>query len=117
MGKANKAQRVVKCVFAILLLGGALAGCDARKPPADSKPSAAAANPAQDITGYAARRAGCNHWGGEEGTDAARRAEINRAMTALKCDRIDQDEAGLLKRYSDQPQQLQHIRAAHDKLL
>jgi len=99
-----------------MALGVALAGCDDGKPAAPpAKP--AADTSARDIAEYAARRAGCNHWGGEEGTDAARRAEINRNMAALRCGQIDQDEAALLQRYGGQPQQLQQIRAAHDKLL
>jgi hypothetical protein len=98
----------------ILALGVLLAACD------DGKPAAPAAGPAADgkaIADYAARRAGCNHWGGEEGYDAARRAEIAKAAAALRCDRIDTDEAALLKRYSTQPERLQQIRAAKDKLL
>jgi len=99
-----------------MALGVALAGCDDGKPAAPpAKP--AADTSARDIAEYAARRAGCNHWGGEDGTDAARRAEINRNMAALRCGQIDQDEAALLQRYGGQPQQLQQIRAAHDKLL
>ena len=101
-----------------MALGLALAGCDDGKPAAPpAKPAGAAAKSFADITAYAARRAGCNHWGGEEGTDAARRAEINRNMAALRCGQIDQDEAALLKRYSGNPQTLQQIRAAHDRLL
>lgn len=101
----------------IVALGVALAGCDGKPAAPPAKPAASAAKPSSDIADYAARRAGCNHWGGEEGTDAARRAEINRAMAALKCGQIDQDEAALLQRYGGQPQQLQQIRAAHDRLL
>jgi len=100
----------------VMALGLALAGCDDGKPAAPA-PKPVADTSARDLTDYAARRAGCNHWGGEEGTDAARRAEINRNMAALKCGQIDQDEAALLKRYSSNPQTLQQIRAAHDKLL
>ena len=113
MGKPNS-SRQLRHAFAVLLVCGALTGCDEHKAAAPAKASATALS---DIAGYAARRAGCNHWGGEEGTDAARRTEINRAMTALKCGQIDQDEAALLHRYSGQPQMLQQIRAAHDKLL
>ena len=98
-----------------MAFGLALAGCDDGKPAAPPKP--AAGTPGKDIAEYAARRAGCNHWGGEEGTDAARRDEINRHMAALKCGQIDQDEAALLHQYGGQPQQLQQIRAAHDRLL
>ena len=114
MGKADGPIQRVQRVAVLTLLCVVLAGCDDRKPQAQAKP---AAKPSQDIADYAARRAGCNHWGGEEGMDAARRTQINNAMTGLKCGQIDQDEAGLLHRYSGQPQLQQQIRDAHDKLL
>lgn len=110
MGKAGR-------LIFVVALGVALTGCDGKPAAPPTKPAAQAAKPLVDISAYATRRAGCNHWSGEDGTDATRRAEINRAMAALKCDQIDQDEAALLQQYSGQPQQLQQIRTAHDKLL
>jgi len=39
----------------------------------------------------------CEHWGGEEPYDAARRAEINKAVKELRCGALDRDEKRLLK--------------------
>jgi hypothetical protein len=86
------------------LLCGLLAACSEGEPPAD-------------VAGYVMRRAGCNHWAGEEGYDAARRAQINREEAALRCSQMDQEEAALMKRYGDRPQILRQIRAAKAALL
>jgi len=34
------------------------------------------------------RRAGCNHWGGEEAYDAERAQQIAQAIRGLRCDRL-----------------------------
>jgi hypothetical protein len=91
-------------LFLLALLCGALAACSEANPPAD-------------VAGYVMRRAGCNHWAGEEGYDAARRAEINREEAALRCSQIDGDEAALTKRYGGRPQILRQIRAARQAML
>ncbi len=70
-----------------------------------------------DITRYATRRAGCNHWAGEEGYDKARQADINRNIASLKCEALDSDEKRLTHRYRHSPKNLRRIRAAHDALL
>jgi hypothetical protein len=70
-----------------------------------------------DIAAYVERRKGCNHFGGEEGYDKARREEINRAVSKLNCNAIDGDEKALLRRYRHAPPQLQQIHAAKDALL
>ena len=49
------------------------------------------------------RKAECEHWAGEDPYDKARRREIEQAVTALHCDRIDSDEAGLRRRYRASP--------------
>jgi hypothetical protein len=61
-----------------------------------------AAQPAP-VRRYVERRAMCNHWGGEEPYDAARRREIARAVRALRCTRIDRDEAVLRRRHAGRP--------------
>ena len=38
----------------------------------------------------------CNHWGGEEAYDSARREQIRRAVEKLRCDALDADEAKVL---------------------
>ena len=70
-----------------------------------------------DIAAYAGRRKQCNHWGGEEGYDKARAAEINRAVSRLDCDALEVDEKRLLRRYRSSPALLKAIRAAKDALL
>ncbi len=69
------------------------------------------------VARYIDRREGCNHWAGEEGYDAARRAEIDRNIAALKCGRLDRDEQRLLHRYRHHPAMRDRIHAAHDALL
>ena len=53
------------------------------------------------VRDFVARRLQCNHWGGEEPYDAARRREISRAVKTLRCNSLDRDEARLLRRYPD----------------
>src|SRR5262245_51768937 len=79
-------------------------------------PAAAAAWTPPDIAAYAERRKGCNHFGGEEGYDKARRDQINRAVAQLNCNALDADEKALLRRYRSTPALLQQIRAAKDAL-
>lgn len=70
-----------------------------------------------DIASYIERRKACNHWLGEEGYDAARRAEINRHIRSLRCLVLDKQEKVLLHRYRHHPDITERIRAAHDALL
>lgn len=49
---------------------------------------------------FLVRRAGCNHWGGEEGYDAERAAQIAEAARKLRCNWIDLDERRLKRRYA-----------------
>ncbi len=79
--------------------------------------TALAADLPHDVAAYIDRREGCNHWAGEEGYDAARRAEIDRNIAALKCTRLDQDQARLMHRYRHHPAIRDRIHAAHDALL
>jgi hypothetical protein len=66
------------------------------------RPAATADTPAE-IVKFLDRRAGCDHWTGEEPYDAARRREIEAAIADLKCARIERDEAALRKRYAADP--------------
>ena len=56
-----------------------------------------------DVADYMQRRAGCNHWGGEDPYDAARRAEIHAAMTELRCSHVDADEKALRTKCATSP--------------
>ena len=71
----------------------------------------------RDVARYVERRAGCNHWAGEEGYDKARAAEINRNIRALKCEALDHDERRVQRRYRHSPATLRRIAAAKDALL
>ena len=53
----------------------------------------------QPVRDFIDRRANCNHWMGEEGYDAARRAEINRSYDRLRCAALAVDEQRLKRRY------------------
>jgi ABC-type amino acid transport substrate-binding protein len=64
--------------------------------------AAATALPA-DIRQFIARRETCNHWAGEEGYDAARRRQIERALREARCDALAADENKLRDHYKDAP--------------
>jgi hypothetical protein len=66
------------------------------------------------VSAYIDRRQGCNHWAGEEGYDAARRAEINKAIADLKCTALGRDERALRHRYRHNPAVLGQIKKARD---
>lgn len=65
---------------------------------------------------YVARRAMCNHWGGEEPYDAGRRREILSAFRSLRCARIDRDEAALRRLYARRRATIAVIDEAEDLL-
>lgn len=52
------------------------------------------------VRAFLVRRAGCNHWGGEEGYDAERAAQIAEAVRKLRCDRIEADERRIKRTYA-----------------
>jgi hypothetical protein len=66
------------------------------------------------VAAYADRREGCNHWAGEEGYDAARRAEINKAIQDLRCTALGKDEKALRHRYRHNRAVLRAIRKARN---
>ncbi|MFJ7440143.1 hypothetical protein ACIQW5_21040 [Methylorubrum thiocyanatum] len=68
-----------------------------------TKPVGAEPKLPADAEAYVARRKGCNHWGGEEAYDAARRRDIAAALKSLRCEAIDVDEARLRRRYGKEP--------------
>lgn len=52
------------------------------------------------VRAFLVRRAGCNHWGGEEGYDAERAAQIAEAARKLRCNRIEADEKRITRQYA-----------------
>ncbi len=53
-----------------------------------------------DASALVYRIVDCNHWGGEEPYDAARKREIEAAMTRLDCNNLSRDETALRRRYA-----------------
>jgi ABC-type amino acid transport substrate-binding protein len=70
--------------------------------------AAAVAAPAlpADIRQFIARREACNHWAGEEGYDATRRRQIERALRENRCDQLPADETALRDHYKGAPDML-----------
>ena len=66
------------------------------------------------VRAFIARRADCDHWGGEEPYDAARRREIERAIRNLRCDALDADERTLRRQYRQRPALLRLIARTRD---
>ncbi|TAJ84279.1 hypothetical protein [Reyranella sp.] len=54
----------------------------------------------EEIAAYMDRAEGCWHFAGEEPYNAARRAEINRALTELKCTTLKADGQALRRKYA-----------------
>ncbi len=52
------------------------------------------------VRAFLVRRTGCNHWGGEEGYDAERAAQIAEAAHKLRCNRIEADEKRITRQYA-----------------
>jgi hypothetical protein len=53
-----------------------------------------------DVGAYMDRAEGCWHFADEEPYDAARRAEIERALSELQCPRLKQDAQALRRKYA-----------------
>lgn len=62
-----------------------------------------------DVFEYAGRWAGCAHWGGEYGSDPERTAQINAALTALRCSALEADGEALKRANADDPRALAMI--------
>lgn len=90
-------MRIIPIATALMLL----AGCDAAPPTVQ-----------QDVRDFLQRRTDCNHWAGEEGYDAARKAEINANYTKLRCAVLDADEQELKRRYGGNPALIKVLDAA-----
>ncbi|WP_336894759.1 hypothetical protein [Novosphingobium sp.] len=52
------------------------------------------------VRAFLLRRAGCNHWGGEEGYDAERAKQIADAVRELRCSRLEADERRIKRTYA-----------------
>lgn len=57
----------------------------------------------QNVATFVERRAGCNHFSGEEPYDRERADEIAKALRQLRCKSLAQDERTLRRTYRKQP--------------
>lgn len=69
---------------------------------------AACATPAADpaaakaaVSDFVARAEACDHWAGEPPWDAARAADIAKALDELDCENLDRDRARLSRRHPE----------------
>lgn len=62
-----------------------------------------------EVFDYAGRRAGCAHFAGEPADDPDRRAQIEAAMSELRCGTLEADAAALKARHGDAPSVLAAI--------
>ena len=53
----------------------------------------------QAVARFIERRAGCNHFLGEEPYDAARAEELSKVIKELRCARVERDERTLRQKY------------------
>lgn len=68
----------------------------------------------KDIQTFLERSAACQHFGGEEGYDAERRAFLNKQWKKYKCERIDRDLLRLKKKYAKQRNHLKILEKYED---
>lgn len=84
----------------------------------DLPPSQDAADPApfpEEVTRYMVDRDGCDHFRGEEGYDAERRAYLQESVAEL-CTGTDARLAQLRKRYADDPAVTSALSAYEDRI-
>jgi hypothetical protein len=62
-----------------------------------------------DVSDFIRRAVVCNHWAGEEPYDEDRRAQINAAVSSLRCRELDADQATLRKQYTGRTEILRRI--------
>jgi hypothetical protein len=66
------------------------------------------------VAAFIERRAGCNHFLGEEPYDAERAAELKKAILELRCARIERDGLRLERTYRDRPDILRILKETED---
>jgi hypothetical protein len=70
----------------------------------------------RDAVDLMQRWAGCAHWVGEEAYDVDRARQIRRAVQALRCDRLDRDEAALRRKYAGRTAVLAALDTGKDQI-
>jgi hypothetical protein len=66
------------------------------------------------VAAFIERRAGCNHFLGEEPYDPERAAELERAIRELRCSRVERDGRRLERTYRDRPEILRLLKDTED---
>jgi hypothetical protein len=66
------------------------------------------------VAAFIERRAGCNHFLGEEPYDAERAAELKKAIRELRCARMERDAARLERAYRARPDILRLLEETED---
>lgn len=66
------------------------------------------------VAAFIERRAGCNHFLGEEPYDAERAAELKKAIRELRCTRIERDVRRLERTYRGRPEILRLLKDTED---
>ena len=130
---ADASARALSCYDPLIWIPGGVAKAGGVEPPAPlfrrlrhavligpaaavlAPPPRAPARQPAPARAFIDRRTGCNHWAGEEPYDAPRRKEIEAALKDLRCDRLDADEAALLRRYRGDPDLAALLDAVRDE--
>ena len=84
----------------LLLLTGAIASATPATDPVDARVHRELKSVPFGVRDLLERRAGCNHWGGEEGYDADRAKQIAEAARKLRCNQIEADERRIKRKYA-----------------
>ncbi|HEX8379353.1 MAG TPA: hypothetical protein VF619_02240 [Allosphingosinicella sp.] len=66
------------------------------------------------VAAFIERRAGCNHFLGEEPYDRERAAELNRTIRELRCNRVERDQRRLERTYRGRTDILQLLKQTED---
>jgi hypothetical protein len=111
-GKIQGFNVITRIIGAFLFLGVPVIASGAPDPAAELQKGMPGL-----VAGLISRIVDCNHWSGEEGYDAARRAEINRAFSELRCEDLEKDENVILEQYGSNPAVRRSIKAAKDLYL
>ncbi len=77
--------------------------------PWDEKVNAYVKGLPKDVVALLRRMESCQHYGGEEAYDQARKKQIEVAVKKLRCDQLDADKEKALKKHAKQPAVVEKI--------
>ena len=70
----------------------------------------------QAVATFIERRAGCNHFLGEEPYDPERAAQLRKALRELRCGRVERDQRRLIRTYRNRPDVVRLLKDTEDLL-